>query len=719
MHTGTPLVTDEGYVGDDVHVAARVAAVGHGGQIVLSEYTRRLVDGFALTDLGEHRLKDIDGPVAIFQLGESSFPPLKTISNTNLPRPASSFVGREGEISEVRSRIEGGARLVTLTGPGGSGKTRLAIEAATALVAEYKAGVFWIGLASLRDPALVTETISQTLGAKDGLAGHIGEREMLLLLDNLEQVIEAAPELSALVSACPNLTLLVTSRELLRVQGEVEYPVPPLAKPEAVSLFSERAQLAPSEEIAELCARLDNLPLAVELAAARAKALSPAQILNRLSERLDLLRGGRDAEARHETLRATIAWSYDLLPEDEQRLFARLAVFAGGCRLDAAEEVAGADLDTLQSLVEKSLLRYSDERYWMLETVREYAADRLGEEHDSLMRRHGAHFLRVAEGLGLSVESYEVGIPANYAVAGLEQDNFRVAIDRSHTTHSDLGLRLATALEQFWVAHSAYEGARVFETLLGDSPDVPPEVRARALRCLGGMRTVSGDSRGALPLYEASLALYEKIGDEWGIVHMRHRLATTALAHGDWSACRSILEENLVRARTLGSRYLEGEALSVLGIVEDHDGNVELAIDLIGQSLAIARAVGFRWREAVDLVNLADMSLTAGRLDDAAAHARASLELSRVMDDRLSTVVSLASLALVAHAHRDARHAGFLWGAIEAEEARSPLGRWGQSRDDYETTLSELAGAEFELGRREGRAQSLERAVAFALASLD
>jgi Adenylate and Guanylate cyclase catalytic domain len=356
LHTGRPLLTDEGYVGEDVHFAARVAASAHGGQVVLSQATRALIDeGYSLVELGEHRLKDIPEPVAIFQLGEAQFPPLKTISNTNLPRPASSFVGRERDLEEVLARFERGARLLTVTGPGGSGKTRLALEAAATLVPEYKAGVFWVGLASLRDHALVTETVAQTLGAKDGLAEHVGERELLLLLDNLEQVIEAAPELSSLLQRCPNLTLLVTSRELLRVQGEVEYPVPPLAEAEAVSLFCERAQTAASEEISELCRRLDALPLAVELAAARTKALSPAQILERLSQRLDLLKGGRDADRRQQTLRATIDWSYDLLSPEEQHLFARLSVFAGGCTIEAAEDVAEADVDTLLSLVEKSL----------------------------------------------------------------------------------------------------------------------------------------------------------------------------------------------------------------------------------------------------------------------------------------------------------------------------------------------------------------------------
>ncbi|HLA92231.1 MAG TPA: adenylate/guanylate cyclase domain-containing protein, partial [Actinomycetota bacterium] len=236
LHTGTPHLAEEGYVGEVVHKGARIAAVGHGGQVLLSAQTLELAR-VEVTDLGEHRLKDIEEPVWIFQVGAEHFPPLKTISNTNLPHPASSFVGREKEVGEVVSLLEDDARLLTLTGPGGSGKTRLAIEAASELVPGFKAGVFWVGLASLRDPALVPETIAQTLGARDGLAEHISEREMLLLLDNLEQVVQAAPELASLVEACPNLRLLVTSRELLRVRGEVEYPVPPLADPEAVELF--------------------------------------------------------------------------------------------------------------------------------------------------------------------------------------------------------------------------------------------------------------------------------------------------------------------------------------------------------------------------------------------------------------------------------------------------------------------------------------------------
>src|SRR6266511_3553693 len=264
IHTGAPHLAEEGYVGQDVHKGARIAAAGHGGQVLLSKETRELLHVDAI-DLGEHRLKDFEEPVSIFQLGSERFPPLKTISNTNLPRPASSFVGREREVAEVTALLRNGARLVTLSGPGGSGKTRLSIEAAAELVPDFRNGVFWVGLATTHDPELVLPTIGQTLGAANGLAEHVGERELLLLLDNFEQLVEAAPQLTELVSACPNLRLLVTSRELLRIQGEVEYPVLPLAEPDAAELFRTRSGLAPDETIAELCRRLDNLPLAVEL----------------------------------------------------------------------------------------------------------------------------------------------------------------------------------------------------------------------------------------------------------------------------------------------------------------------------------------------------------------------------------------------------------------------------------------------------------------------
>src|SRR5687768_14540386 len=374
LHTGSPHLTDEGYVGPDVHRAARIAAAGHGGQILVSAATAQLLDGPALRDLGDHRLKDLTAAERIFQADPDEHPPLKTLHQTNLPVPATPFLGREAELAELSALLaRDGVRLVTLTGPGGSGKTRLALQAAADAAEAFAAGVWWVPLAALRDPALVLDGASAALGASGDLAEHIGDKRLLLLLDNFEHLTPAAADLAPLLAACPNLTLLVTSREPLHLAGEHEYAVDPLQRSEAVELFMTRALAARRDivangEVALICERLDDLPLAIELAAARLKVLSPAVSLERLEQRLPLLAGGtRDAPERQRTLRATIEWSHELLTPDEQRLFARLAVFRGGCTLEAAEAVVDADLDTLQSLVDKSLVRVRDSgRFWML-----------------------------------------------------------------------------------------------------------------------------------------------------------------------------------------------------------------------------------------------------------------------------------------------------------------------------------------------------------------
>ena len=395
MHTGEPLVAPPNYVGLDVHKAARIMAAAHGGQTLLSAETEELVKWNCTTrSLGEHRLKDFEEAVGLFQLGDDDFPPLKTISNTNLPRPVSRFVGRSTELIDVVALLRSSARLVMLIGPGGAGKTRLAIEAAGEVIGDYPAGVFWVGLAAVREPALVLQTVAQVLGAKEELAAHINDRRMLLLLDNLEHVIEAGPDLARLLEACPNLELICTSRESLRLSGEQQYPVLPLVESEATELFSVRGQVEVDATIAEICRRLDHMPLAIELAAARVKVLPPTMLLERLGQRLPLLTGGaRDAPDRQQTLRATIAWSYDLLNEEEQQLFRRLSVFAG-CELETAEAESEAHLDTLQSLIEKSLVRRTDGRFWMLETIREYASEKLDESGESqqVRMRHAAQF---------------------------------------------------------------------------------------------------------------------------------------------------------------------------------------------------------------------------------------------------------------------------------------------------------------------------------------
>ena len=675
LHTGTPLLAEEGYVGADVHRAARIAAVGHGGQVILSRSTAELVEG-SLIDLGEHRLKDISEAVPIFQLGDGSFPPLKTISNTNLPRPASSFVGRARETEEVVSLLREGRRLVTLSGPGGSGKTRLAIEAAAELVPEFKAGVFWVGLATVRDPALVTETISQTLGAANGLSEHIAEREMLLLLDNLEQVIDAATDVSELLTACPNLALLVTSRELLRVRGEVEYAVPPLADREAVELFCERSRLTSDDTIAELCERLDNLPLAVELAAARTNALSPGQILDRLSQRLDLLKGGRDAEARQQTLRATIEWSYELLSPEEQRLFARLSVFAG-CTVEAAEEVAGADLDSLQSLVDQSLAALhggalldarDDSR------VRGRASTRVGR------RGSAAEASRrvprdLAATLGLTLEGVEAGATQRYDVAIAEHDNARGAIDWALEADPVLALRLATALENFWISHSPFEASRMFEELVARADDMPDDLEALTTRCRGDFAIFTDDRRRGLQLYEESLEQYRRLGDEHGQAILEHRLGHNLILFGEVERGRALEESSLARSRAHGFRINEAMCRASVGELEYEEGNVERGLALIADSLELAREVGYQFMQANLLNALAGYTFEQGRTDEAERYARSALAVARDMGDRRHAVQALALLAALAAGRGEPERAGRLWGALETVEQAGALGQ--------------------------------------------
>jgi predicted ATPase/class 3 adenylate cyclase len=712
LHTGTPLITEDGYVGEDVHFAARVAASAHGGQVVLSHATRALIDDrYPLVELGEHRLKDIAEPVAIYQVGDAQFPPLKTISNTNLPRPASSFVGRERELQEVLARIEDGAKLLTLTGPGGTGKTRLALEAAATLVPEYKAGVFWVGLASLRDPALVTETIAQTLGSKDGLGEHIGEREMLLLLDNLEQVIEAAPELSALLRTCPNLTVLVTSRELLRVHGEVDYPVPPLADAEAVSLFCARSQLAPSDEIAELCARLDSLPLAVELAAARTKALTPDQILERLSGRLDLLKGGRDAEARQQTLRATIEWSYDLLTKEEQRLFRALSVFAGGCTLEAAEQVCEADVDTVQSLAEKSLLRFTNSRYWMLETIREYAAERLDEsgEVDTFRRRHEEYVLELARSSNLA---FDAEGPQRHDLAIAETDNIRAALDWAQASGNvELALETAVALENFWITGHLDEGARRLDAVLQARRE-KDVLRVRALRVLGTAQLAGRDSRGR-EILEEGRALAKSLGDDLQRTHIEARLSTDALNRGALDEAEALMRRGLTFYRAVG--FVKGEVphIGQLGLIACERGDVERGLELLVESATRAAEIGFWFIQANMLSSAAYYAEKVGRADDAERWAREALPVHNRIGSREAAVAVLALLARLAAARGEITRVGLLWGAVEAEEARAPLpGWWDEEREDYARPVLEVAGKDdVSRGRRLSLADAVEIAV--------
>ena len=722
LHTGAPLLTEEGYVGEDVNKGARIAAAGHGGQVLLSKETREAA-GADVLDLGEHRLKDFGEPVSIFQLGTERFPPLRTISNTNLPHPASSFVGRDREVEEVVSLLQHGARLLTLTGPGGSGKTRLAIEAAATLVPEFKAGVFWVGLAPLRDFALVSETIGQTLGAKDSLADHIAERELLLLLDNLEQVVEAAPELASLVEACPNLTLLVTSRELLRVRGEVEYQVLPLAEPDAVELFCARARTEPDEAVHDLCRALDNLPLALELAAARSSVLSPSQILERLSGRLDLLKGGRDADPRQQTLRATIAWSYELLSPEEQQLFARLAVFAGGCALEAADEVAEAELDTLQSLVDKSLVRHSEERFWMLETIREYAAERLKEsgEAEEPRRRHAEHFLALAE----EAEPHAREVDAAW-LDRLQQeaDNLRAALDWLEASdETQLVLRLAGALDDFWgTTGSIAEGRRRLEDALA-ADESPTAARAKALNAAADMAI--GDAHTAAARLRAgeALALHRQLGNTWGAAGSLFLLGSAAADDRDFESARDLWGESLQLWREIGDRHHALLATRMLAWAYEELGELARAHGLMEDVLSEARAAGNKHLQVHALESFAHHAASEGRVEEAASLMTEAYELNRELGDRFRDAIIVCRFARVLAFAGRAEPAARLLAAGETlheEMGASPMGWLRRGNDQALVLIRErLDEAEFAGAWEQGRKLTADEAVALALESLD
>jgi predicted ATPase/class 3 adenylate cyclase len=724
IHTGEPALDPPKYIGMDVHHAARIMSSAHGGQVVLSrESARMLGDDVQLLELGEHRLKDIAEPVPLFQLGGESFPPLKTISNTNLPRPASSFVGRVRELEAVLRRLDGGARLITLTGPGGTGKTRLALEVASSRVGEYKAGVFWIGLSAIRDPAVVTEAIAQTLGAKDGLAEHIGERQMLLLLDNLEQVIEAAPALSLLVNACPNLSLLVTSRELLRVQGEVEYAVPPLDEWEAIAVFCDRAQVEPSAEIEEICRRLDSLPLAVELAAARTKALTPAQILERLSQRLDLLKGGRDADPRQQTLRATIEWSHDLLSGEEQRVFSRLSVFVGGCTLDAAEEVAGADLDILQQLVEKSLLRFSNERYWMLETIREYATERLAESGDleKLQLRHADFVLTLSSRLEAALGS-DSELRDRFA---LEQDNFREVLtwaERTGRTGTQLDL-ISRSWQFWWYRGHAGEGLRWVESALASSVG-EQSARTVEVRAAGAMFAVRLRDLDTLLRYaEESLAIARTLSDARHTIWPLIFLGIWASESGDLDRATRLYEQAIDVARAADDRKLVGNATNNLGVVSMLRGDYARAVPIFEEALRISRELGMFDEMALESLNLAFCLHETDRSREAAKITREGLELAAEIGSMTGLVYGFVLLAAVAcRLGRADADAAKLLGVAEA--LRDRVGEEiGDEAEVLETTVTDLVGAlgedRYAAAIAEGKAMSLEHAVAYARRFMD
>ncbi|MDP9284697.1 MAG: tetratricopeptide repeat protein [Actinomycetota bacterium] len=715
IHTGEPIVTAEGYVGIDVHRAARICAAAHGGQVVLSSRTAELLDETAVRDLGMHRLKDLGEPQKLFQLGDGEFPPLRSLNATNLPAQPGPLVGRDRELAEL-AELTRTERVVTLIGPGGSGKTRLALHAAAESVGAFDDGVLWVPLAAITDPEIVEPEIGRTIGAQNGLADHIDEKRMLLLLDNLEQLLPAvAARLARLGERCPNLHLLLTSRAPLRIAAEREYAVDPLPETDAVALFRQRAFVSePEDTVHEICRRLDGLPLAIELAAARTRVLTLDRLLERLGRALPVLTGGRrDAPERQQTLRSTIEWSYDLLPAEERQLFARLAVFAGSFTAESAEAVCGASLDRVEALVEHSLVRrWETGRLGMLETIRELALEKLEEsdEADVIRRRHAEYLLELAQSANLSLKSLGQG-PQRHELVLPEQHNLRAALDWTVESDPELGLRLAVALENFWVTQDSTEGVRRFEALLDRAGDVDLALHARAMLDYGGCADWSGDYERAGPAYARSGELFREAGDENGVAEATFRIGVIASRVGDHGRARRLWEDSLATWQRLGDTVGELQALGNLGWLEFEEGDPERGRELVERSLAMSREVGWTWWEVAQLGNLAEHALEDGKTDEGERQAREYLALARTIEDRTNTVFGLGLLAWAAADRADVERATTLWAAVEAEEAKGPLAMWTSERHKYAAHIPAAAGTVPEL--------TLEEAVAYALSSVD
>ena len=722
VHTGEPLLTSEGYVGIDVHRGARIAAAGHGGQVIVSETTyAALGDGVALRDLGEQRLKDLGAPIRLFQLGDEDFPPLKVLYRSTLPVQPSPLVGRGRELREAASLLSD-HRLVTFTGPGGSGKTRLALQVAAEAADDFPDGVYWVPLQALRDADLVVPAVAQALAAQGDPAQHIGARRVLLVLDNFEQVVDAATGVAELLQRTPHLKVLCTSRESLRIDGEREYAVDPLPLDDAVRLFEERAaQREPIDAVRQICRQLDCLPLAVELAAARTKLLPPSELLARLEQALPVLTGGRrDAPERQRTLRAAIAWSHDLLAEDEQALFRALGVFAGSFDLKAAEEICGADLDGLQSLLDKSLLRrWENGRLGMLDTIREYALERLDEsgEAEEIRERHARYYLEVANLGGLAAD-WEG--PQRHDLVLPEAGNFRAAVDWcTERGQVELGLSLAVALENFWVTTDPHEGVRRFEALFAQAQDLPAALRARALRaCASSTGPGAGteDWEMRRRLLGESLDLYRALGDERGVAIILHRLGVLASWDDDPARARELAEESLAGHRSVGFVKGELQALSLLGYLEWEAGRKEHAFELKRESARLARQVGFRWWEAGELRELGMWALALGRPSESYALARESLAICRAIAYGAGSFWAVTVLSAAAAVDGRWGQAGRLWGAAEAEVERAPIPGWLGEQDEAAAYVLTEPGPGFEQARAAGRSLSFEAAIDEVLA---
>jgi predicted ATPase/class 3 adenylate cyclase len=817
LHAGAAEERDGDYFGPPVNRVARLLSAAHGGQVLLSLATQELVrdqlpPDAEVSDLGERRLKDLFRPERVFQLVApglpSEFPPLRTLEGhpNNLPLQPTPLVGREREVEEVAERLRGEeVRLLTLTGPGGTGKTRLALQAGAELLEAADDGVFFVSLATITDPELVPSAIAGSLGLKESAEGslmetlesYLQQKRLLLILDNFEQVLEGATLVGALLGSCPELKVLSTSRMPLGLYGEQEYPVPPLALPdprvlpplerltqyEAVRLFVERAKAVKLDfevtnesapAVAEICIRLDGLPLAIELAAARTKLLPPQALLMRLGNRLKLLKGGaRNLPARQQTLRAAIDWSYELLTEEEKTLFGRLSVFSGGHTLEAAEPVCEpeGDLDVLEvlgSLLEKSLLRQEEvvggeSRFGMLETVHEYAGEKLEEsgEAEEVKRRHAEYFLTLAE-------------EANAKLRGPDQlewlrrletdhDNMRTALAWAlRGEQAELTLGLGGALWWFWFVRGHYsEGRRWLERALAMDGRGSGDSRAMVLAGVGALALEQGDldrveeaceeglellsyeakqrseaklylliplghvalekedhSR-ATKLFEESLALSWETGHALGRADSVMSLATTSYEQGDLERATRLFEEGLDLFRQLGDRLGLAWCLINLGLAVYSGGDSGRAAKLTEEGVGLLRKLGVGADTAVGLCNLGWMALSQNDPGKAADYYEESLRLASDTGMEPVVLTTLEGYACLAGVRGEAQRAARLWGAAQTIQEAKGVPRDTDFLAEADARIAAVRSGMGEEAWEEawfkGRAMTLDEAVSDAL----
>jgi predicted ATPase/class 3 adenylate cyclase len=779
LHVGADECRDGDFYGPAVNRAARIMSVAHGGQTLLSQAVvdsvgERMPPGAARRDLGHVRLRDLTSPERVYQLEHAQlrtqFPPLRSLEATpnNLPQQLNSFVGRERELAEAKNRLAK-SRLVTLLGMGGIGKSRLSIQLGADLLDDYRDGVWLVELAPLTDPRLVAQAVASVLGVKED-AGHsvqeallryVRDKQLLLILDNCEHVVNACAELSKqLMQAGAGVKVLASSRDVLQIAGEATYQVPTLSVPdphnnaepaqllrhEAVRLFVDRAlasqpsfEVTPSNAaaVADICSRLDGIPLAIELAAARTRALSVEAIAARLDDRFRLLvSGDQTVLPRQRTLRALIDWSHDLLPDPERLLFRRLAVFAGGFALEAAEQVGGGDgleaaevLDLLAHLVEKSLviLEFSGQRYRMLDTVRHYAQERLDESTDKAgaQARHFAHYLRVAEQARAGLVGAEQGMWL--ARLDQERENLLVAHGRCDGADSgacEMGLRLVYALRPYWLNRGLLAlGFRItVEALDREGAKKRDQLRYRGLWNAGYLASFMGRyARSRVYLLE-SLGIAREMGDAQSVALVLLPLGMACQGEGDVVAARAHFEEAVALDRQMGNPRELAAASNALASLDRMEGLLEEAEHLYEEALSLARELGDREYIAAFLLNLAMVSVGRGSASRAGTLLTEVLGIAGDIGSKPALQSALEVCAGLAASQEDWQYAARFFGAAQALAAQTGLQR-DPADEAFLSPLMALArealgGAVFETFESQGRQLPLDDALLQARARL-